>query len=138
MFCNYEKLKISMANEIEQKIHWSKCFQILYFCRWKLTKQTEIQSKTFIEIHICLENETFKANNNCLPGNYLYYRHQRCHFLSMKLIIGLKYRFPSLFAVDTFRHFGPQILNWQIKIPFLTRYSALSTDFASVNMRIHR
>jgi len=33
----------------------------------------------------------------------------------------LQYRFPSLFAVDTFRHFGPWILNSQIKSPFLTR-----------------
>ncbi len=30
------------------------------------------------------------------------------------------YRFPSLFAVDTFRHFGPRILNSQIKSPYLT------------------
>jgi hypothetical protein len=28
------------------------------------------------------------------------------------------YRFPSLFAVDTFRYFGPQILNSQIKVYF--------------------
>ncbi len=30
------------------------------------------------------------------------------------------YRFPSLFAVDTFHHFGPQILKLQIKSPFFT------------------
>ncbi len=30
------------------------------------------------------------------------------------------YRYPSLVAVDTFRHFGPRILNSQIKRPFLT------------------
>ncbi len=29
-------------------------------------------------------------------------------------------RFPSLFAVDTFRHFWPQILNSLVKSPFLT------------------
>ncbi len=32
----------------------------------------------------------------------------------------LVYRLPSLFAVDTFRHFWPRILNLQIKSPFLT------------------
>ncbi len=31
------------------------------------------------------------------------------------------YRFPTLFVEDTFRHFGPLILNLQIKSPFLTR-----------------
>ncbi len=30
------------------------------------------------------------------------------------------YRFPPLFAKDTFRPFGPQILNSQIESPFLT------------------
>ncbi len=36
------------------------------------------------------------------------------------------YRFPS-FAVDTFCHFGPRILNLQIKSPFLTRILSFLT-----------
>jgi hypothetical protein len=32
----------------------------------------------------------------------------------VKLTTGTQYRFPSLFAVDTFRHFGP--LDWKIVI----------------------
>ena len=43
------------------------------------------------------------------------------------------YRFPSLFAVDIFHHFGLQILNSQIKSPFLTRKLT-----ANVNKRIWR
>ncbi len=39
------------------------------------------------------------------------------------------YRFPSLFAVDTFRHFGPRILNSQIKSPFLTEKLLFWTIF---------
>ncbi len=50
----------------------------------------------------------------------------------------LKYRFPSLFAVDTFRHFGPRILNLQIKSQFLTRKLSFLTNFVKVNKQICR
>ena len=39
------------------------------------------------------------------------------------------YRFPSLFAVDMFRHFGPRILDSQINSPFLTRKLTFWTNF---------
>ena len=38
-------------------------------------------------------------------------------------------RFPSLFAVATFRHYGQRILNAQIKRPFLTRKLSFWTNF---------
>ena len=41
----------------------------------------------------------------------------------------LIYMFLSLFAVDTFRHFGPRILNMQIQSPFLTRNLSYLTNF---------
>ena len=48
------------------------------------------------------------------------------------------YRFPSLFLVDTFRHFGPQILNSQIKRQFLTMKMLFWTNFVNVNKQICR
>ena len=40
--------------------------------------------------------------------------------------VGIDHRFPSLFAVDTLRHFGPRILNSQIKSPQITRAACTS------------
>ncbi len=39
------------------------------------------------------------------------------------------YRFPSLFAVDTFLYFGPQILNSQIKVYFWQKKRVIFTIF---------
>ncbi len=49
-----------------------------------------------------------------------------------------EYRFPSLFAVDRDRHFGPRILNSQIKSPILTEKLLFWTFFVDVNKRIRR
>ncbi len=46
------------------------------------------------------------------------------------------YRFPSLFALDRDRHFGPRILNSQIKSPFLTRKLLFWTLFVHANSQI--
>ncbi len=48
------------------------------------------------------------------------------------------YRFPLLFAIDTFRQFGPRILNLQIKSPFLTRKLSFRTISSNANKRICR
>ncbi len=42
---------------------------------------------------------------------------------------GTRYRFPSLCAVDTFRHFVAQILKSQIRSPFLTGKLSFWTNF---------
>jgi hypothetical protein len=46
------------------------------------------------------------------------------------------HRWSSLFAVDTSRFFGPQILNSQIKRHSLARNSAFFTNVSNVNKRI--
>jgi hypothetical protein len=48
------------------------------------------------------------------------------------------YRFPLKFAVDSFLHFGPRILNSQIKSQILTRKLLFWTTFPNVNKRIRR
>jgi hypothetical protein len=48
------------------------------------------------------------------------------------------YRFPSLFGVGTYRHFGQRILNSQIKSPFLTGKLSIWTIFPIVNKQIRR
>jgi hypothetical protein len=48
------------------------------------------------------------------------------------------FMFPPLFAVDRDRHFGPRILNSQIKSPILTGKLLSWTLFVDVNKRITR
>jgi hypothetical protein len=50
-------------------------------------------------------------------------------FSFAKLNERTRYRFPSLFAVEMFRHFGPRILISQIKSQFLTGKLSLWTFF---------
>ncbi len=54
-----------------------------------------------------------------------------CSFLSSVLNVNHvpEYRFPLLFAVDIFRHFGPRILNLHVKNPFLNEILSFLNNF---------